>query len=72
MKKNRKELYEENIKLRKYLNFWLGINDKDLDIKELEIEFNKRKKNLRTIKKTIISLTIIILCLSCYLVGLIG
>lgn len=72
MMKNKKELYEENIRLRNYLNFWLGINDDDLDIKEVEIEFNKRKNKLKMIKKIIISVTIIFLCLSCYIVGLMG
>lgn len=72
MMKNKKELYEENIKLRNYLNFWLGINDDDLDIETIEFEFINKKNKLRTIKKVIISLTIIFLCLSCYIVGLMG
>lgn len=72
MMKNKKELYEENIRLRNYLNFWLGINDDDLDIETIEFEFINKKNKLRTIKKVIISLTIIFLCLSCYIVGLMG
>lgn len=72
MMKNKKELYEENIKLRKYLNFWLGVTDEDLDLEEIEIQFTKQKNKLKTIKKIIISVTIIFLCLSCYIVGLMG
>lgn len=72
MMKNKKELYEENIRLRNYLNFWLGINDDDLDIETIEFEFINKKNKLRTIKKVIISITIIFLCLSCYIVGLMG
>lgn len=70
MNKTKKELYEENIKLREYLNFWLGITDKELDIKKIEIEFKKQKKKLKIIKKICIVITIIFLCASCYLLGL--
>lgn len=70
MNKTKKELYEENIKLREYLNFWLGITDKELDIKKIETEFNKQKKKLKIIKKICIVLAIIFLCASCYLLGM--
>lgn len=70
MKKTKIELYEENIKLRRYLNFWIGATEEDLDLEEVEVQFNKQKNKLKTIKKIIISITIIFLCLSCYLVGL--
>ena len=70
MKRTKIELYEENIKLRKYLNFWLATNDEDLDLKEIEIQFTKQKNKLKTIKKIILSAAIIFLCLSCYIVGL--
>lgn len=70
MKRTKIELYEENIKLRRYLNFWLETTDEDLDLKEVEIQFNKQKKKLKTIKKIILSGAIIFLCLSCYIVGL--
>lgn len=72
MMKNKKELYEENIKLRNYLNFWLGVTDEDLDLEEIEIQFTKQKNKLKMIKKIIISVAIIFLCLSCYIVGLMG
>lgn len=72
MMKNKKELYEENVKLRNYLNFWLGTTDEDLDLEEIEIQFTKQKNKLKTIKKIIMSATVIFLCLSCYIVGLMG
>lgn len=72
MKITKKELYEEVLKLKEYLNFWLGVTEEDLDLKKTEVEFKKQKNKLKTIKKIILSLTIIFLCLSCYIVGLMG
>lgn len=70
--KTKKELYQENIKLRKYLNFWIGIDDDNLDLKEVEKKFNNQKKKLIIMKKIFISLAILFLCASCYILGLIN
>lgn len=70
--KTKKELYQENIKLRKYLNFWIGIDDENLDLKEVEKKFNNQKKKLIIMKKIFISLAILFLCASCYILGLIN
>lgn len=72
MNKTKKELYHENIKLRKYLNFWIGIDDENLDLKEVEKKFNNQKKKLIIMKKIFISLSILFLCGSCYILGLIN
>ena len=72
MNKTKKELYEENIKLRRYLNFWIGTSDDNLDFKEVEKQFNKQKKKLIIMKKLFISLSILFLCGSCYILGLIN
>ena len=77
MNKTKKEIYEdykkekaENIQLKKYLKFWLGTNDYDADISEIDELFKKTKKRAILIKKICIVLAIILLCLSCYLLGL--
>ena len=72
MNKTKKELYQENIKLRKYLNFWIGIDDENLDLKEVEKKFNNQKKKLIIMKKIFISLAMLFLCASCYILGLIN
>lgn len=72
MNKTKKELYHENIKLRKYLNFWIGIDDENLDLKEVEKKFNNQKNKLIIMKKIFISLSILFLCASCYILGLIN
>ncbi|MGM9879466.1 MAG: hypothetical protein ACI31R_05545 [Bacilli bacterium] len=72
MNKTKKELYHENIKLRKYLNFWIGIDDENLDLKEVEKKFNNQKNKLIIMKKIFISLAILFLCASCYILGLIN
>ena len=59
MNKTKKELYQENIKLRKYLNFWIGIDDENLDLKEVEKKFNNQKKKLIIMKKLFILIIII-------------
>ena len=72
MNRTKKELYEENKQLKKYLKFWVGSDDEedDLDIKRI-IELSiKQKKKLILIKKILISMTIIILCMACFIVGL--
>lgn len=72
MNRTKKELYEENKQLKKYLKFWVGSDDEedDLDIKRI-IELSiKQKKKLILIKKILISITIIILCMACFIVGL--
>ena len=71
MNKSKKELINENIKLRKYLEFWLNTTDEDLDLEELEVAFYKQKNKLKIIKKTIIAATIIFLCASCFVMGLV-
>ena len=75
MNKTKKEIYEdykkekaENIQLKKYLKFWLGTND--IEINEIDRIFRKTKKRIILIKKICIVLAIIFLCLSCYLLGL--
>lgn len=70
MNKSKKELINENIKLRKYLEFWLNTTNEDLDLDKIEVAFNKQKNKLKIIKKTIIATTIIFLCLSCFVIGL--
>ena len=40
MNKSKKELINENIKLRKYLEFWLNTTDEDLDLDKIEVAFN--------------------------------
>ena len=72
MNKTKKELYEENIKLRRYLNFWIGTSDDNLDLKEVEKQFNKQKKKLIIMKKIFISLAMLFLCASFYILGLIN
>ena len=76
MNKTKKEIYEdykkekaENIQLKKYLKFWLGTNDYDTDINEIDRIFRKTKKRAILIKKICIVLAIILLCGSCYLLG---
>ena len=76
MNKTKKEIYEdykkekaENIQLKKYLKFWLGTNDYDTDINEIDELFKKTKKRAILIKKICILLSIIFLCVSCYLLG---
>lgn len=71
MNKSKKELINENIKLRKYLEFWLNTTEEDLDLDKIEVAFNKQKHKLKIIKKTIIAVTIIFLCLSCFVIGLV-
>ena len=75
MNKTKKEIYEdykkekaENILLKKYLKFWLGTND--VEINEIDRIFKKTKKRIILIKKICIVLAIIFLCISCYLLGL--
>ena len=77
MNKTKKEIYEdykkekaENIQLKKYLKFWLGTNDYDADISEIDELFKKTKKRVILIKKICMVLAIIFLCGSCYLLGL--
>ena len=77
MNKTKKEIYEdykkekaENILLKKYLKFWLGTNDYDIEINEIDRIFRKTKKRIILIKKICIVLAIIFLCVSCYLLGL--
>lgn len=72
MNRTKKELYEENKQLKKYLKFWVGSDDEedDIDIKRI-IELSiKQKRKLILIKKILISMTIIILCIICFVVGL--
>ena len=77
MNKTKKEIYEdykkekaENIQLKKYLKFWLGTNDYDADINEIDELFKKIKKQAILIKKICIVLAIIFLCASCDFLGL--
>ena len=77
MNKTKKEIYEdykkekaENIQLKKYLKFWLGTNDYDIEINEIDRIFRKTKKRIILIKKICIVLAIIFLCVSCYVLGL--
>lgn len=70
MNKTKKEIYSENIQLKKYLKFWLGTNDYDIDINEIDELFRKTKKRTILIKKICIVLAIIFLCASCYLLGM--
>ena len=70
MNKTKKEIYSENIQLKKYLKFWLGTNDYDIEINEIDRIFRKTKKRIILIKKICIVLVIIFLCVSCYLLGL--
>ena len=77
MNKTKKEIYEdykkekaENILLKKYLKFWLGTNDYDIEKNEIDRIFRKTKKRIILIKKICIVLAIIFLCVSCYLLGL--
>lgn len=70
MNKTKKEIYSENIQLKKYLKFWLGTNDYDIEINEIDRIFRKTKKRIILIKKICIVLAIILLCASFYLLGL--
>lgn len=70
MNKTKKEIYSENIQLKKYLKFWLGTNDYDIEISEIDRIFRKTKKRIILIKKICIVLAIIFLCVSCYLLGM--
>lgn len=70
MNKTKKEIYSENIQLKKYLKFWLGTNDYDIEINEIDRIFRKTKKRIILIKKICIVLAIIFLCASCYLLGM--
>ncbi len=68
--KTKKELMLENNQLKKYLTFWVGCNVEDLDIKQILEISNHKKRQLILLKKILISLSIIILCLSCFILGL--
>lgn len=68
--KTKKELILENGQLKKYLTFWVGCNVEDLDIKQILEISDHKKRQLILLKKILISLSIIILCLSCFILGL--
>lgn len=70
MNKTKKEIYSENIQLKKYLKFWLETNDYDIEISEIDRIFRKTKKRIILIKKICIVLAVIFLCASCYLLGM--
>lgn len=79
MNRTKKEIYEdykkyktENLKLRKYLKFWLLINDDDIDIDKIDELFKKTKKRTILIRNICIVLAIIFLCGSFYILGLMG
>ena len=76
MKKTKKEIYldykkekENVVKLLGYLDFWFGIDEKDIDIEGLDNTYREIKKKISTIKKIFITLAILFLCGSCFLLG---
>lgn len=76
MNKTKKEIYENYlkekekvVKLLGYLDFWFGIDEKDIDIEGLDNTYREAKKKISTIKKIFITLAIFFLCGSCFLLG---
>lgn len=76
MNKTKKEIYKDYkkekdnvIKLKEYLNFWFGVDNQDIDIAGLDDTYKQAKKKISTVKKIVVTLAILFLCGSFFLLG---
>lgn len=76
MNKTKKEIYADYkkekanvIKLLAYLDFWFGVGDEGADIDGLDETYKLANKKISLVKKIVITLAILFLCGSCFLLG---
>lgn len=68
--KTKRELYEENNQLKRYLSFWVGCDVEDLNLKEISKVSNSEKKKVMLVRKIAILSIVTVLCLTCFVFGL--